>query len=142
MRDYTVKGFKGFNSNFFLHGDKGAGKSGVHAYVTAWAHENKWVVVSIPQGRHWCKTYHGEIQLDRHPNGLYLQPKMAEQFLKDLLYSNQTNFEQMSVDLDRYGKVDQTGFNTGENGEPCPRIWDDERKTWSDSWKQFITDFE
>jgi len=47
----------------------------------------------------------------------------------------------MKVDLERYGKVDQTGFHS-DNGEPCPRVWDDRRKTWSDDWKQFIGDFE
>ena len=54
-----MKGFKGFNSGCFLTGWQGAGKSGVLTYVTAWAHENEWVVISVPRGKEWV-THEGE----------------------------------------------------------------------------------
>lgn len=33
-----------------------------------------------------------------------------------------------------YGKIDYTGMRDTEP-EPCPRVWDNDRKCWSDSWK-------
>jgi len=52
-------GFKGFNSGCFITGKGGCGKSGILTYVTCWAHENKWVVISVPRGRYWS-SHHGE----------------------------------------------------------------------------------
>lgn len=40
-----------------------------------------------------------------------------------------------------YGKVDYTGVKDGDP-EPVPRYWDAKRKVWSDSWKEFLFDFE
>ena len=40
-----------------------------------------------------------------------------------------------------YGKFDYTGHKDGDP-EPVPRYWDHERKTWSDSWKEHLFDFE
>jgi Mitochondrial ribosomal death-associated protein 3 len=54
-----MEGFKGFNSGCFLTGKGGSGKSGILTYVNAWAHENKWVVISVPKGRYWS-SHHGE----------------------------------------------------------------------------------
>ena len=47
----------------------------------------------------------------------------------------------MDVDLSRYGKCDMTGAHD-DDGEPCPRTWDAERKIWSDDWKGFLYDQE
>lgn len=40
----------------------------------------------------------------------------------------------MNVNLNIYGKYDMTGVHDRE-GEPFPRVWDNKRKVWSDSWK-------
>lgn len=40
-----------------------------------------------------------------------------------------------------YGKIDITGMKDGDP-EPHPRVWDEERQTWSDSWKENLYDFE
>jgi hypothetical protein len=40
-----------------------------------------------------------------------------------------------------YGKYDLTGVKDGEP-EPCPKVWDERRHTWSDSWKENLYDFE
>ena len=43
------------------------------------------------------------------------------------------------VDMSLYGLYDISGVRDDEP-EPCPRVWDADRKTWSDSWKQFLMD--
>jgi len=43
--------------------------------------------------------------------------------------------------MSEYGKYDISGIRDDEP-EPCPRVWDAKRKTWSDSWKQFLYDHE
>ena len=138
MREYALQRFKGFNSNILLWGRSGAGKSGTLSYVVAWAHENEWVVINVPRAR---KFINGEAIIERHINGLYMQKELAKEFLQDLNVSNQQKFEEIKVDLDLYGKFDMTGISDDEP-EPCPRIWDNQRKVWSDAWKQHLTDFE
>ena len=34
-----------------------------------------------------------------------------------------------------------TGIHDDEP-EPCPRTWDNDRKTWSDDWKQFLNEYQ
>jgi hypothetical protein len=41
---------------------------------------------------------------------------------------------QMDVNMSLYGKYDVSGVKDGDQ-EPCPRVWDEDRKTWSDAWK-------
>ena len=141
---YTMTGFKGFNSGCFLTGYGGCGKSGVLTYVTAWAHENEWVVIAIPKGWEWV-NHKGEEEsnsdnpfVEWHKNGLYLQLDKAKEFLEDIAYSNEVAFSQIPVNLSIYGHYDQTGVHDME-GEPCPRVWDNRWKVWSDSWKEFLT---
>jgi small subunit ribosomal protein S29 len=45
------------------------------------------------------------------------------------------------VDLSIYGKYDISGVRDGDP-EPCPKFWDAERKTWSDSWKENLYESE
>lgn len=40
-----------------------------------------------------------------------------------------------------YGRYDISGIKDGEP-EPCPRVWDEKRKVWSDSWKTLLYDVE
>ena len=62
--------FKGFNTGGLLWGEKGCGKSQILAYLTAWAHENAWVNVSLPHANDICEdTDHLP---ERMKNGLYL----------------------------------------------------------------------
>jgi len=39
--------------------------------------------------------------------------------------------------LSIYGKYDISAIKDGEP-EPCPRVWDEKRKTWSDAWKSML----
>lgn len=43
----------------------------------------------------------------------------------------------MKVDKARYGKYDISGVRDGDP-EPCPRVWDENRKCWSDEWKGML----
>ena len=47
----------------------------------------------------------------------------------------------MDVNLDIYGKRDVTGQHD-EDGEPCPRYWDEKRQCWSDEWKKFLNEYD
>jgi hypothetical protein len=145
-RSYSMDGFRGFNSGAFITGKGGCGKSGILTYVVAWAHENKWVVISVPRGRYWT-SHHGEPEadnenvpaiLERHSNGLYLHPERSREFLEDIAYSNEQSFREMKVNKSIYGKFDMTGVHD-KDGEPFPRTWDNKRKVWSDSWKQNLS---
>ena len=69
---------------------------------------------------------------------MYLQLEMAEQFLKDIYKTNEAHFKEMTVDLSRYGFMDQTG-NHDQRGEACPRRFDERRKVWNDEWKKHIS---
>lgn len=61
--------FKGFNTGGLLWGEKGCGKSQILAYLTAWAHENQWINVTVAS----CQEFvNGEWETDRMENGLYL----------------------------------------------------------------------
>jgi small subunit ribosomal protein S29 len=106
--------------------------------VISWAHENNYAVIAIPRAR---KFTHGGIHLERHVNGLYLQPQLAKELLEDLRTSNQQKFEELKVNLKIYGKMDMTGVSDDEP-EPCPRIYDKRRHTWSDAWKDHLTEME
>jgi small subunit ribosomal protein S29 len=48
---------------------------------------------------------------------------------------------EFDVDLNVYGKCDITGVHDDE-AEPCPRVWDEVRKTWTDEWKNALYDNE
>lgn len=49
MRRVSLPRFKGGNSGLLLWGDRGAGKSQILTYVSAWAHENRWAVINVPK---------------------------------------------------------------------------------------------
>jgi small subunit ribosomal protein S29 len=121
-----------------LWGKSGSGKSGTMSYVISWAHENDWAVVNIPRARKYTTV---AILIERHINGLYLQHQLAKELLEDLFKSNEQKFEELKVNLDIYGKYDMTGISD-EEAEPCPRIWDQQRRVWSDAWRDHLTEFE
>lgn len=81
-------GFKGFNTGGLLWGEKGCGKSGILAYLTAWAHENNWVNVSIPSCPEFVEGL-DEYRIERMKNGLYLQPELAARLLSDMRTANE-----------------------------------------------------
>jgi hypothetical protein len=60
--------FKGNNTGCLLWGERGTGKSSILSYMTAWAHEKKWVnfTISDPQA-----LLTGSSTLFRYKNGLY-----------------------------------------------------------------------
>lgn len=43
--------------------------------------------------------------------------------------------------MSHYGQYDLSGVKDNEP-EPCPRVWDPLRKTWSDDWKEKLFDVE
>ena len=61
--------------------------------------------------------------------------------LFDIRHSNELMLRNLDVDMSLYGKCDYTGTHDSDP-EPCPRYWDPVRKTWSDSWKEFLFDYE
>lgn len=112
--------FKGFNTGGLLWGETGCGKSQILAYLTAWAHENSWLNITVPS----CMEFaDGTYLVERMENGLYLQLELAQRFLSDLRVQNEELFSNMDVNMDRYGKFDMTGVRDGDP-EPCPRTWD------------------
>jgi hypothetical protein len=69
MRRVSLDRFKGNNSGVLLWGRRGVGKSQILSYVTAWAHENSWMVVTVPR----CEMFtDGTENIFRAKNGLYL----------------------------------------------------------------------
>lgn len=121
-----------------LWGRSGSGKSGTLSYTIAWAHENNWSVVSIPRARSFTLNM---FKIERHINGLYIQKQLAKELLEDILIANEQKFEEIKVDLSIYGKYDQTGIHDDEP-EPCPRVYDPRRRTWSDAWKDHLNEME
>lgn len=73
--------FKGFNSGGLLWGIKGSGKSQILAYLTAWAHENNWVNLTVASCPEFVDATH---DIERMENGLYIQHTLAQRMLNDL----------------------------------------------------------
>ena len=61
--------------------------------------------------------------------------------LKDFRHANEQIINDFQVDMSIYGKFDISGVKDGDP-EPCPRVWDAKRQTWSDSWKEHLYDLE
>mmetsp|Transcript_8449 Transcript_8449/g.14169 ORF Transcript_8449/g.14169 Transcript_8449/m.14169 type:complete len:185 (-) Transcript_8449:892-1446(-) len=73
--------FKGFNTGGMLWGERGCGKSQILAYLTAWAHENSWINVTVTG----CTDFVDASQrIERFENGLYIQPNLASRLLNDM----------------------------------------------------------
>jgi len=138
QRRVSLPNFKGANSGLVLWGNRGVGKSQILSYVTAWAHENRWAVITVPK----CEAFtDGKQEVFRFKNGLYLQPILAKKLLMSLKHSNEFLFRHADVDMSVYGKIDISGVKDGEP-EPCPKVWDAERQCWTDAWKEHLYDFE
>jgi hypothetical protein len=128
-----IKDFKGFNSGVLLHGEAGCGKSQILTYLHAWAKENNWLVIPIHKATRFTKD---PAYIERHPTGMYLQHDLAKELLLDLKIINYDILRNYPVDLNQYGKSDFAGNRDGDY-EAVPVYYDEERKTWSDSWKKF-----
>eukprot|EP00349_Pseudokeronopsis_sp_Brazil_P006457 CAMPEP_0202967672 /NCGR_PEP_ID=MMETSP1396-20130829/12653_1 /ASSEMBLY_ACC=CAM_ASM_000872 /TAXON_ID= /ORGANISM="Pseudokeronopsis sp., Strain Brazil" /LENGTH=143 /DNA_ID=CAMNT_0049693025 /DNA_START=54 /DNA_END=481 /DNA_ORIENTATION=+ len=125
QRDVSFPRYKGNNSGLLLWGERGCGKSQILTYVTAWAHEQNWIVFTIPE----CQLFTwGSEELSRHKNGLFLQPELAVSVLKDFRHANEVAVHEFDVDMNIYGTCDYTGVRDGDP-EPCPRVWDPRRQT-------------
>ena len=74
--------FKGFNTGGLLWGERGSGKSQILAYLTAWAHENNWINMTIASCPEMVENE--EFLTERMENGLYLQNILAKRLLNDL----------------------------------------------------------
>ena len=98
-----------------------------------------------PRESEWCSvaiTDHealvgGKTDAFRFKNGLYLQMDLAQQYCRDFLTSNEQLLREHDVDMSNYGMYDITGVRDDEP-EPCPRLWDEDRKTWNDDWKSML----
>ena len=55
--------------------------------------------------------------------------------------SNEQLLRETDVDMSIYGQYDITGVRDDEP-EPCPRAWDEVRKTWNDDWKSMLFEHE
>lgn len=73
--------FKGFNTGGLLWGEKGSGKSQILSYLTGWAHENRWINVTVASCPEFVDAQH---EIERWEDGLYLQHTLAQRFLSDL----------------------------------------------------------
>ena len=82
--------FKGFNTGGLLWGERGCGKSQILAYLTAWAHENSWVNITLPHANDICEDM--DHRPERMKNGLYLQADLAARILNDLATANEALF--------------------------------------------------
>lgn len=112
LSQYFSKDFLGINSGAMLYGDKGAGKSGVLAFATAWAWKNNWVVVKVPSVHRLTQE---KIPFKRHEESrLYLQPELAKEFLDDLIKTNEHLLENIPVNLEKYGFFNFTGCHENE----------------------------
>ena len=81
--------FKGFNTGGLLWGETGSGKSQILSYLTAWAHENQWVNLTVANCPEFVDVSHNT---ERMENGLYLQHSLATRMLNDLKISNEEIF--------------------------------------------------
>jgi len=68
--------------------------------LTAWAHENKWVNLTVASCPEFVDATH---DIDRMENGLYLQHSLAQRMLSDLSIQNEQIFREMTVDMSRFG---------------------------------------
>lgn len=41
-----------------------------------------------------------------------------------------------------YGNFDLSGIHKTRESAPCPRVWDEERRCWSDDWKDMLYESE
>jgi small subunit ribosomal protein S29 len=128
--------FKGFNTGGLLWGNKGCGKSQVLAYLTAWAHENEWVNITVPSCSEFVDATH---DTERMENGMYVQHSLATRMLSDMAIQNEQIFRECDVNMSRYGQFDISGVSDAD-GDPQPRTWDPLRQCWSDDWKNFLYD--
>ena len=138
IRSVTNEGFKGANSGVLLWGEQGCGKSQILSYLTAWAHESNWCSVAITDHEAFVNK---QYDIFRCKNGLYMQKELAKRLCQDFLTSNEQLLRDTPVDMAIYGSYDLTGIRDDEP-EPCPRVWDEARKTWSDAWKEFLFEHE
>ena len=139
--------FKGNNTGALFWGERGTGKSQILAYVTAWAHENKWINFTISNHEDLLGYKNldpnGPLAFEvlRHKNGLYLQFELGKELLKDFKHANEQILTEFDVDMSHYGKYDISGVKDGDP-EPNPKVWDPLRKVWSDSWKENLLENE
>lgn len=138
IRQVSLPNFRGLNSGCVFWGPRGVGKSQVTAYAAAWAHESSWAVITIPRCEHFTD---GTDDIFRFKNGLYLQKYVALRVLRDIMHSNEKLLSEADVNLSLYGKMDITGVRDGDP-EPCPRVWDELKQCWSDSWKDILYEHE
>ena len=134
IKRVSIDNFKGNNTGILFWGERGIGKSQMLTYCTAWAAEESWFNVSITNQEEFVD---GTFDIFRFKNGLYLQKDLAVKTLKDFGTVNAQMSREFDVDLDVYGGCDITGVHDTE-AEPCPRVWDELRKCWTDEWKQML----
>lgn len=57
-------------NTMMVHGRGGSGKSGVILQTSLWGHKSGWVVITVPDAKHWT---HSEEDFERHDDtGLFL----------------------------------------------------------------------
>jgi hypothetical protein len=123
--------WKGFNTGVLLTGE-GNGKSMILAYLHAWAKESGWFVFPVNDVNKY--TQHG-YPIERHISGLYFQPELAVELLKDIKIVNYKILKETAVDLNDYGKFNIAG-HYDDDPEPNLVMWDHRSQTYTDSWKE------
>jgi hypothetical protein len=75
VRSASFPRFKGNNTGMLFWGERGTGKSQILSYMTAWAHENNWINMTISNHH---ELIDGSQESFRYKNGLYLQFELGK----------------------------------------------------------------
>ena len=88
---------------WLLEGKRGTGKSTILNSVVAWARsQGNWIVMFEPLGSRFGKEI---ADITKSSCGVYIQNELSKQFLERFLLFNRSLLEQVSVDLNFYGRV-------------------------------------
>jgi hypothetical protein len=122
-----------------ISGHRGTGKSQVLAGVAAWGYkEGNWVIIKVPRGSDFTK---GASPYFYDPVGMYVQPEIGWDLLKEISELNSDKLEKIPVDLKSYGKFNVSGMHPDydKGNEPLvgKHVYMREEKFWTDHWKQF-----
>lgn len=133
--DIVNKNYKllGFNSGTILAGEAGNGKSGILAFLHAWAKSNNWFVIPLYNGKKL--TVEPLEDLEDHPNGLIIQKASAKEILLDIKATNIDLLNKITT-FKNYGKCNIIGEYDGKF-PTMPSLWDPVREVFTDAWKVF-----
>lgn len=99
---------------WLLEGKRGTGKSMILNDIVAWARERRnWIVMFEPLGSRFGKEIS---EITKSSCGIYIQNRLAREFLERFVLANQSLLEQVPVDGSVYGRhgIDSSSIETIE----------------------------